>query len=50
MIRCYDERAYAFFMGIFGMILFLPIVLICIGGSIASGIIWLIKKIRGFMK
>lgn len=50
MIKCYDERVYAFFMGIFGMILFLPIALICIGGGIASGILWLIKTIRGLKK
>lgn len=50
MIECYDEKLYAFWSGIIGMILFLPIVLICIGGSIASGILWLIKKIRGLKK
>lgn len=47
MIRCYDERAAAFFWAIFGMILFLPIALICIGGSIASGILWLINLFKG---
>lgn len=50
MIKCYDERAYAFFMGIFGMLLFLPIALICIGGSIASGILWLINLFKGIKR
>ena len=50
MIKCYDEKVYAFFAMVYGMILFLPIAAICIGGAIASGIIWIIKKIRGFRK
>ena len=50
MIRCYDEKLYAFFAMLYGMILFLPIAAICIGGGIASGVLWVIKKIRGFMK
>ena len=50
MIRCYDEKLYTLFSGIFGLILFIPIAAICIGGAIASGIIWIIKKIRGFRK
>lgn len=50
MIKCYDEKLYIFWSGIFGMILFLPIVLICIGGSIASGILWLINLFKGIKR
>lgn len=50
MIKCYDEKIYAFFAMVYGMILFLPIAFICIGGAIASFIIWLIKLIRGIRK
>lgn len=50
MIKCYNEKVYAFFAMIYGMILFLPIAIICIGGAVASGILWLINKLRGFMK
>ena len=50
MIKCYEEKLYAFWSGIFGLILFLPIAAICIGGGIASGVLWAIKKIRRFRK
>jgi len=50
MIKCYDEKLYTLISGIFGLILFIPIAAICIGGAIASGVIWLIKVIRRFMK
>ena len=50
MIKCYNEKIYAFVAMVYGMILFLPIALICIGGAIASFIIWLIKLIRGIKR
>ncbi len=50
MIECYDEKLYAIWSGIVGMILFLPIVLICIGGGIASGILWLINLFKGIKR
>ena len=47
MIECYDEKIYSYWSMIFGMICFMPIFIICIGGGIASAVIWIIKKIRG---
>ena len=47
MIECYDEATYSYWSMMLGMICFAPVFLICIGGGLASLIIWLIKTIRG---
>ena len=43
MINCYDEHAYAFWSGVLGMIIFMPIVLICVGGAVAKAVAFLMK-------
>ena len=50
MIECYDEATYSYWSAIFGLICFLPIAAICIGGAIASFVLWVIKTIRGLKK
>jgi len=50
MIECYDEATYSYWSMMLGMICFAPIFLICVGGGLASVIMWVINKIRGRKK